>query len=62
MVSVTKTKDQNKDSLLRRFTRLVSDEGIVEEVRERMFHKTPSLIKKEKRKELEKSKKRRYRS
>ncbi len=60
MVSVRKTRDQSKDSILRKFSRLVAEEGIVEEVRNRMFYKSPSLVKKEKAKELEK-KKRYYR-
>lgn len=48
MVSVTRSKDQSRDSMLRRFTKLVMDEKIVDEVRERMFYRSPSIIKKEK--------------
>lgn len=51
MVSVKITKGQSKDSVFRRFTRLVLEEKIVDEVRERMFYRSPSLIKKEQSKE-----------
>lgn len=54
------TKGQSKDSAFRRFTKLVMEEGIVEEVRERMFYRSPSEIKKEQSKELAR-KKRSYR-
>lgn len=60
MVSIKLTKGQSKDSAFRRFTKLVMEEGIVEEVRERMFYKSPSEIKKEQSKELAR-KKRSYR-
>ena len=45
--------------MLRKFSRMVIEEGIVDEVKDRMFYKSPSLIKKEKNKELEKEKKKR---
>ena len=61
MVSVKKNRDQSKDSMLRRFSRLVMDEGIIDEVKDRMYYKSPSLIKKEKTKELAK-KRRRFRN
>ena len=61
MVSVKKRRDQSKDSMLRRFSRLVMDEGIIDEVKDRMYYKSPSLVKKEKTKELEK-KRRRFRN
>ncbi|MFA6005944.1 MAG: 30S ribosomal protein S21 [Patescibacteria group bacterium] len=54
MVSVKIAKGQSKDSSFRKFTKLVLEEGIVEEVRDRMFYKSPSLIKKEQSKELAK--------
>ncbi len=60
MVSVKKRRDQSKDSMLRRFSRMVIEEGIIDEVRDRMYYKSPSLIKKERTKEQEK-KRRRYR-
>lgn len=60
MVSVKKKRDQSKDSMLRRFSRMVMEEGIIDEVRDRMYYKSPSLVKKEKTKEQEK-KRRRYR-
>lgn len=60
MVSVTKKRDQSKDSMLRRFSKMVMEEGIIDEVRDRMYYKSPSLVKKEKTKEQEK-KRRHYR-
>ena len=56
MVSVKMTKGQSKDSAFRRFSKLVLEEGIVDEVRERMFHRSPSEIKKEQKKELARKK------
>lgn len=62
MVSVTKKRDQSKDSMLRRFSRMVMDEGIIDEVRDRMYYKSPSLVKKERTKEQQKERaRRRYR-
>ncbi|OGK64789.1 30S ribosomal protein S21 [Candidatus Roizmanbacteria bacterium RIFOXYB2_FULL_41_10] len=46
--------------MLRRFSRMVMEEGIIDEVRDRMYYKSPSLVKKEKTKEQEK-KRRRFR-
>jgi len=60
LVSVKKRRDQSKDSMLRRFSRMVLEEGIVDEVRERMYYRSPSLLKKERTKEQEK-KRRRFR-
>jgi ribosomal protein S21 len=37
--------------MLRRFSRMVLEEGIVDEVRDRMYYKSPSLVKKERAKE-----------
>ncbi|MBL7159146.1 30S ribosomal protein S21 [Candidatus Microgenomates bacterium] len=42
------------DSMIRKFSKKVFDEGIVEEAKKREFFKKPSEIKKEKRKELKK--------
>jgi len=58
VVSVIKTKGQNKDSLLRRFTRLVNDEGYIDLLKNKTTYKPPSEIKKEKTKELQKRKRR----
>ena len=46
--------------MLRRFSRMVMEEGIIDEVRDRMYYKSPYLVKKEKTKEQEK-KRRRFR-
>lgn len=40
--------------MLRRFTRMVLEEGIIDEVKDRKFYKSPSLVKKERAKEQEK--------
>lgn len=56
MVSVLRSREQSKDSMLRRFTKLVMEEGIIDEVRNRAHFKSPSEIKKEKNKELSKRK------
>ena len=58
LVSVKKKRDQSKDSMLRRFSRLVMDEGIIDEIKDRMYYKSPSLLKKEKNKEQEKKRRR----
>jgi len=52
MVSVRKNRDQSKDTMFRRFSRLVLEEGIIDEFKDRMYHKTPSEIKKDKKKEM----------
>lgn len=52
MVAVKKTKGQSKDSMLRRFTKRVLDEGYIDILRNRTFYRSPSMIKKEKAKEL----------
>ena len=61
MVFVKRTREQSKDSMLRRFSKLVLEEGIVDEVKDRMFYKSPSVIKKERLKESTK-KRRTFRS
>ncbi len=50
MVVVVKKKGESKESLIRRFMRIFLDEEIVETLREKMFYKKPSIIKKEKKK------------
>lgn len=44
---MNKTKTYSKDSMLRRFSKMVMDEEIVDEVKNRMFYKSPSEIRKE---------------
>jgi ribosomal protein S21 len=50
MIVVIKKKGESKDSLFRKFTKNFIDENIVEEVRNKLFYKKPSLIRKEKEK------------
>ena len=38
--------------MFRRFSRLVLEEGIIDEYKERMFHRTPSEIKKDRLKDM----------
>lgn len=61
MIVIAKKKNETKDRLFRRFTRLFREENILFEVRRRMFYKKPSLIKKEKQKERAKAKSRKRR-
>ena len=56
MVFVSKKKGESKDSLFRKFTKIFIEENIVDEVRNKLFYKKPSLLRKEKEKELLKSK------
>ena len=65
MTGVVAGKDENFDSLLRRFSKKVQQEGILSEVRHREFFEKPSI--KRKRKEAAKRRKsarasRRYRT
>lgn len=59
MVAVNKTKGQSKDSMLRRFMKRVTDEGYIEDLRNRTYYRSPSMVKKERTKELSR---RRFRS
>ena len=52
MVIVTKKKGESKDSLFRKFTKMFIEEKVVDEVRNRLFYKRPSLVRKEKEKEM----------
>lgn len=55
MVFVSKKKGESKDRLFRKFTRTFIEENIVDDVRSKLFYKKPSLLRKEKEKELLKS-------
>lgn len=50
MVSVQKKKGENNEAVFRRFGRMVMDEDIQTEVRERQFYMKPSQVRKEKEK------------
>ena len=54
-MAVVKAKPgDTADSMIRKFSKKVFNEGIVEEAKKREFFQKPSEIKKEKRKELKK--------
>lgn len=61
MVLVTKRKGETKDSLFRKFTRSFIEEDIINEVRNKLFYKKPSLARREKEKERIKMRHRRNR-
>lgn len=50
MIVVVKKKGESKENLFRKFSRTFIDENIVEEIRNRLFYRKPSLVKKEKKK------------
>ena len=51
MVYVMRKKGDSKDAVFRKFTRSFIDEDILNEVKNRLFYKKPSLLKKERAKE-----------
>jgi ribosomal protein S21 len=51
MVIVTKKGGESKDSMFRKFTKMVIEENVVDEVRNKLFYKKPSILRKEKEKE-----------
>lgn len=57
MVFVSKRKGESKDSMFRKFTRMFIEEEVVDDVRNKLFYKKPSLQRKEKEKELLKARK-----
>jgi ribosomal protein S21 len=59
MVTVHKKKGENNDAIFRRFGRLVIDEDLQNEFRERMFYMKPSQVRKEKEKNRGKNRRRR---
>ncbi|PIV09020.1 30S ribosomal protein S21 [Candidatus Roizmanbacteria bacterium CG02_land_8_20_14_3_00_36_15] len=60
MVFVRKKKGESKDSLFRKFTRSFIDEDIINDVRNKLFYKKPSLVRREEEKERTKPKTKRY--
>jgi len=61
VVIIKKRRNESKDTLFRKFTKIFINERVVDEVRSRLFFKKPSIIKKEKRKEMLKKHKQSYR-
>ncbi len=57
MVVVKKMPGDSDESLIRKFSRKVMSEGIIQEVKRREFHLKPSLAKKMKREEARKARK-----
>lgn len=51
MVVVIKGKGETKDSLFRKFSKIVIEEDIVNTLRKKQFYKKPSLVRKEEEKE-----------
>ena len=51
MVVVSKKKGENKDNMFRKFSKIFIEENIVDEVRNKLFYKKPSIVRKEKAKE-----------
>lgn len=51
MVIVRKKKGETKDNMFRKFTKIFIEENIVDEVRNKLFYKKPSIVRKEKEKE-----------
>ena len=52
MVYVSKKKGESKDTLFRKFTKIFIEENVIDEVRNKLFYKKPSLVRKEREKEL----------
>jgi ribosomal protein S21 len=50
MVTVIKKKGENNETLFRKFTRIIIDEKLQDDFRERMFYVKPSQVRKEKEK------------
>lgn len=55
-IIVKAKKDESVDGLLRRFKKKVLTENIIEEVREREFHKSPAVKRKERNNEIKRKK------
>ncbi len=60
MTYVKAEPGESSDSLIRKFTRKVMNDGLLIELKEKEFYKKPSEKKKEKMKELKKRKNRRF--
>ena len=60
MATIIKSKPgEGSDSVIRRFKKQVLQDGVLNLVQERRFHKSPSVKKKEKKKKIEREKRRR---
>ncbi|PIR99244.1 30S ribosomal protein S21 [Candidatus Collierbacteria bacterium CG10_big_fil_rev_8_21_14_0_10_44_9] len=55
-IIVKAKKDESPDGVIRCFKKKVMNENIIEEVRKREFHKSPSLLRKERNNEIKRKK------
>ncbi len=55
-IIVKAKKDESVEGLLRRFKKKVLNENIIDEVREREFHKSPQVKRKERNNEIRRKK------
>lgn len=55
-IIVKAKKDESPDSLIKRFKKKVLNENIIDEVREREFHKTDAMKRKERNNEIRRKK------
>ena len=55
-IIVKAKKDESSDGVIRRFKKKVMNENVIEEVRNREFHKSPSVLRKERNNEIKRKK------
>lgn len=55
-IIVKAKKDESPDGVIRRFKKKVLNENVIEEVRNREFHKSPSVLRKERNNEIKRKK------
>jgi ribosomal protein S21 len=55
-IVVKAKKDESPDGVIRRFKKKVMNENVLEEVRSREFHKSPSVLRKERNNEIKRKK------
>lgn len=55
-IIVKAKKDESPDGVIRRFKKKVMNENVLEEVRNREFHKSPSVLRKERNNEIKRKK------
>ena len=55
-IIVKAKKDESPDGVIRRFKKKVMNENVIEEVRNREFHKSPSVLRKERNNEVKRKK------
>lgn len=55
-IVVKAKKDESPDGVIRRFKKKVMNENVIEEVRNREFHKSPAVLRKERNNEIRRKK------